>query len=416
MRVLFTAAAASGHLHPLVPLAQALAGAGHEVGFVSGEPARPWVEQLGFLFFPGGLTVQEAVAEVTPLWEAAPDRDRPLWREREAFCRILPERMLPDLLAACREWPPDVIVREATEFGGALAAEFLGLPHASVEVGGFFAAPFIDDLGGVYVDRIRAGLGLPPDPGLAMLYRHLHLSFVPTSFQDPAQPLPASAVALRTVVFDRSGEEALPAWVAQLPDQPIVYATLGTVFNGRPELFRAIVAGLGALPINLIVTVGRDGNPAALGPQPGNVRIERYVPQSLLFPHCDLVVCHGGWSTTLGALAHGLPLVLLPLGADQPWNAERCRRLGVGRVLGDGERSAAAIRAAVRDLLDDGRYRANAAKLRAEMAALPGPERAVALLEDLVAAHRPPPTPGERIAPILSTAGPPVPHRVVAAD
>ena len=383
MRVLFTTLAASGHIHPLVPVARALAEAGHEVAFACAEAGRPAIERLGFRFFPAGTTIGEAFAELEPLQATAPDGDQPRWMGGEAFGRLLPERMLPGLLAACRAWAPDLVVREALEFAGSLVAESLCLPHASVEVGAFWPAPRIGAFVGDRLGRLRAALGLPPDPDLAMLYRHLHLSFVPPGYQDPSQPLPPTAHVLRTVAFDRSGDEALPDWVDRLPDRPTVYATLGTVFNDVPDLFRAIIAGLRELPLSLIVTVGRDGDPAAFGPQPANVRIERYIPQSLLFPRCEAVVCHGGWNTVLGALAHGLPLVLLPLDADQPENAERCARLGVGRVLGPAARTPEAIRAAIRAVLDDPDYRANAARLRDEMAALPGPEHAVTLLEQL---------------------------------
>jgi UDP:flavonoid glycosyltransferase YjiC (YdhE family) len=389
MRVLFTAVAASGHLHPLVPLARALAAAGHEVAFASAEPARALVGRLGFRYFPAGIPFAEASAAVQPRRAADPDGDQPLWLEREMFCGLLPARMVPDLLAIAGAWRPDLIVREATEAGGALAAELLGLPHASVEVGPFAASPFGADPDGVHLNRLRRALGLPPDPDLAALHRHLHLSFVPPSFQDPARPLPATAHALRTVPFDQSGDEALPAWVEELPERPTVHATLGTVFNDRPELIRAIVAGVGGLPVNLVVAVGRDVDPAGFGPLPANVRIERYVPHSLLLPRCAAVVCHGGWNTVLSALGHGLPLVLLPLAGDQPENAARCVRLGAGRALGAAERTPEAIRAATEDVLAAPGYRANAARIQAEMATLPGPELAVALLEDLSVAHRP---------------------------
>src|SRR6185437_15787650 len=115
----------------------------------------------------------------------------------------------------------------------------------------------------------------------------------------------------------------------------------------------------------------------------------RYIPQSLLLPYCDLVVCHGGWNTVLAALSVGLPLVLLPLGADQPHNARRCAALRVGCVVGEEERTPEAIRAAVRAVLADPTFRQNAARIRDEMGALPGPEHAVALLERLAREQRP---------------------------
>jgi MGT family glycosyltransferase len=327
--------------------------------------------------------------ELMPQIMAVPEAERDLWVIGNCFGGILPERMIPDLLATCRAWEPDLIVRDAIEFGGCLVAEALSIPHASVEVGIFISAPVVAAVAGQNLQRLRASLNLPPDPDFAMPYRYLHLSFVPPSYQDPAQPLPPTAHALQTLIFDRSGTEELPAWVADLPDRPTVYATLGTGFNRHTDIFVAIIAGLRDEPVNLIVTVGRDQDPAQFGPQPANVHVERYIPQSLIFPYCDLVVAHGGWNTALAALGHGLPLVLLPIGADQPQNAARCAEREFGLVIPPDRRTPDAICEAVRTVLRDPRHRENAGRVPAEMAALPGPERAVALLEQLAAERRP---------------------------
>jgi len=168
------------------------------------------------------------------------------------------ERMAADLLPVCRDWRPALVVREPSEFGGYLAAEALGLPHATVQIGIF--DPFTGDGGAVArsLDRLRAAHGLTPDPGLARLYHYLHLSAAPPRYQDPAAPLPPTAHPLRPVVFDRSGDEALPSWVADLPARPTVYVTLGTVVNNRPGAFPAILAGLRDEPLTLILTVGRN--------------------------------------------------------------------------------------------------------------------------------------------------------------
>jgi len=379
MRVLITTL----HFHPLVPIARALQAVGHHVAFACSEDNRPAMEATGFRFFPAGTSMAELMPQLVPQLMALPPEQRDDWVIANTFGSVLPERLLPDLLAVCRDWQPALILRDAVEFGGCLAAEHLGLPYASVEVGVFFPAPMVARIAGPTLGRLRQDLGLPPDPELAMLHRYLHLAFVPPSFQDPAMPHPPTARALRTVVFDRSGDETLPAWAADLPDRPVVYATLGMAFNRTSDLFAAILAGLRDEPGTLIVTTGRDQDPAQFGPQPPHVHIERYIPQSLLFPRCDLIVCHGGWGTVLAALSVGLPLVLLPLGADQPQNAARCGTLGVGRVVGLEERTPEAIRDAVRAILANPSYRQNAEHIRDEMAALPGPEHAVALLERL---------------------------------
>ncbi len=112
------------------------------------------------------------------------------------------------------------------------------------------------------------------------------------------------------------------------------------------------------------------------------------MPQSLLFPRCDAVVCHGGTGTVMAVLGHGLPLVLAPVAADQPDNARRCEDLGVARVVPADGRTPEAFRDAVRAVLGDPNYRRNAGRLREEMAHQPGPEEAVGWLERLATEQR----------------------------
>src|SRR5205085_5969457 len=124
-------------------------------------------------------------------------------------------------------------------------------------------------------------------------------------------------------------------WVSELkePDRPTVYATLGTFDNNRTDILSAILDALRDERLNLILTVGRNRDPSEFGPQPPNVHVERYIPQSLLLPYCDMVLCHGGSGTIMDALSFGLPMVIVPIAADQPENAQRCMEAGVARVI-----------------------------------------------------------------------------------
>jgi UDP:flavonoid glycosyltransferase YjiC (YdhE family) len=387
MRVLLTTNPQSGHWHPLVPFAEALRAAGHEVAFASTPVACAAISALGFPCFPAG-------ADETP-------EDAQARRERQAthpgtdlsaasanlFAGVWAERRLPDLLAICAAWQPTILIGENLEFAGCIAAERQGLPHAAVQITAW--RPWFHPRLVAPLNRLRRSVGLPPDPDLTMLYRYLLLSPVPTSYQDPSAPLPPTAYAVRHVAFDRSGEESLPAWVGELADRPVVYATMGTAFNRVGSILETIVAGLRDEPITLIVTTGRDQDPVAFGLQPPHVHLERYVPQSLLFPRCDLVITHGGTGTVMTALSHGLPLVIVPVFSDQPDNARRCERLGVAKVIAPGDRTPEAFRDAVRAMLQDPSYRRNAEGLREEMAQLPGPEQVVGWLERLAAEKQP---------------------------
>jgi hypothetical protein len=313
-----------------------------------------------------------------------------LFRIRELFAGLYAELMVPDLLAIGEDWRPDVIVREVAEFGGCIAAETLGLPHASVRSNTMLSTYSERHLVGEQMARLRTSYGLAPDPDVSMLFRYLHLAFEPPGFHDPALPLAPTAHLLRPVPFSQSGSEGLPAWVADLPHRPTVYATLGTVFNTRtPGLFEAILDALCDEPVNLVLTIGRDRDPAEFGPQPENVHIERYVPQSLLLPHCDLVITHAGFSTVTAALSCGLPMVAIPIDADQPLNAQRCAALGVAEVIQYGQRTPKTIRDSVRTVLSNASYRSNAEQLRREMSVLPGPEHAVTLLQRLATETQP---------------------------
>ena len=139
------------------------------------------------------------------------------------------------------------------------------------------------------------------------------------------------------------------AWLDEL-EPPLVYVTMGTVFN-QPELFRPLLAGLDGHKGSALVTVGRDVEPRSVRPPAARVRVERFVPQGHVLPRSAAVVSHGGSGTTLGALAHGLPLVLVPQAADQFDNAARAEAAGAalvllprqrdGRVGADGARAGA---------------------------------------------------------------------------
>jgi len=391
MRILFTTVQLSGHFHPLVPIARAAVAAGHEVAFACAAFFVPTVERSGFRAFPAGFDDRgRSLPELFPGFFKGMAAVR-YWGLPNIFVGVYAVAMTPDLLTIAREWHPDLIVRDTHEYGGCVAAEVLGIPHASIRTASTSAQYGMRHLVAEALARLRELNGLPPDPDVAMPFRYLHLAAEPPCFRLEDGPVGPTVHPLRPVNFE-SGGEALPPWVAELPDRPTIYTTLGTVFGRGSEglaTFQAMLDALRDEPINLILTVGRENDPADFGPQPGNVRIAQFIPQSALLPHCDLVVHQGGFSTVTGALNVGLPMVIIPISADQPYNAACCAALGVGVVIEPGERSTEAIREAVRHVLADPTYRQNAERMRDEMAALPGPEHAVALLERLAVEKQP---------------------------
>jgi UDP:flavonoid glycosyltransferase YjiC (YdhE family) len=378
VRVLFTAAPVPSHFQIHIPFALALRNAGHDVALASGPDIVPRIERLGL---PAVSVGPPLVAQRPPPSDPA---ERFLWAWEEYFVGRAAAERLGDVFEYCQAWLPDLVVRENTEFAGCVAAEALGIPHAIIQLGNIEATQQL--AAGVltaWLDDLRADMGLPPDPDLAMMYRYLLLLLVPRSFHGWSIPLPTTARFLRPVSFDRTGDEGLPDWVDALPHKQTVYMTLGTVHNARVDLFALVIDALRDEPLNLIITVGRNQDPSQFGPQPAHVKIERYIPQSLLLPRCDLMINCAGMSSLRTAFEHALPLVLLPLASDHPVNAARCETIGVARVLDPRTASPASVRDAVKTVLSDPSYRSHAKQLQQEMMAMPGPERAVALFEQL---------------------------------
>lgn len=367
MRILFAFTGGRGHVEPLLPLAEAARAAGHTVAFGGRQSILPVVERRGF--DAHATEPRMKPPQRIPLQPLDPEREARDFRE--GFVVRSGERA-PRVEVLCREWRPDVLVAEETHYGALIAAERLGLPLASLVVlaAGTLAAR---ELVAEPLNEVRAEHGLPSDDDASMLSRQLVLAPLPPTYRDPAFPLPPATTYFRP--FERATAARNGA---------VVYVTLGTVFNLESgDLFTRVLAGVSELPVEVVATVGDGIDPAELEPLPDNIRVERFVPQAEILPLSSVVVSHGGSGSVLGALAHGLPQVLIPMGADQPLNAARCAQLGLARVLDPVDATPADIGAAVSAVLNDSAYRAAASALQAEYAALPGPEHAVRLLEEL---------------------------------
>jgi UDP:flavonoid glycosyltransferase YjiC (YdhE family) len=392
MRVLFTVQPSTGHLRPLVPVARALLDAGHEVAVCSAPMFRSEVEEFGLTHVPAGL---DWLTGDHSTWTAFPPMPPPgpafAGFVVTVFADITTARMVPDLETIAREWKPDVIVREHMEFGGCLVAELLGIPHVSVAGNGYSAidSPDVHYFPGnrlmvaEAMARHRRQLDLAPDPDVRMPFRHRHLAFTPPSWDGDGVPRPANIRHLRHVSAVRPGA-SLPSRMDELDERPLVLASLGTVFHRTPGVLDAIVDGLGDEPINLVVVAGDSESRERLESRPANVVVEARVDQPLLLERCRAFVTHGGFNSVKEAAVLGVPMVVIPITADQPYCAQRCEALGIGRAVGGEERSPASIREALRSVLNDARYRDNATRFREAMHALPGPDRVVSLIEHTV--------------------------------
>jgi UDP:flavonoid glycosyltransferase YjiC (YdhE family) len=293
VRVLVASTSGAGHVGPLLPFAEALSERGDEVLRLVGEPPEH------------------------DAWEAFPllsRSEQAIFANREWFGRLCTVSMRPALERACDTFEPDLIVREPCEFASAIAAHERGIDCVTVAC---------SPAGVEWSSLDLAAPVLPPG-----IVDALRTSPYLTRFPESLDPSPFSDTR-------RYREPAPPA-----SDRSLVYATFGSVAAGVGfDPYRALLDAVDGLDVQVLLTTGAD---LELGPLPQNVRAERWVPQAEALAHASLVVCHGGSGTVLAALAANLPLVIMPLFADQFANARTLAEAGAAAVV-----EPAGLRAAI---------------------------------------------------------------------
>jgi hypothetical protein len=381
VRVLFTTTGHSGHLLPLVPLARACEGAGHDVLIATHAPRADNVERLGLPVHPIEVAPDAAWAPLMSRLPGLRQSDGDALIVAEGFARIGAGSALPGFLAVVEQWRPELLVHECYEFAGPIAAERHGVRTARVALGLASTEDWVTELAAPAVADLRRDEGLAPQAEDAAAL----LSIVPQGLDDgPAERF-------------RDGAPPAPRPLAdwwQDAEAPLVYVTLGSVTGSLgafyPALYRSVLDALAPLAVRVLVTIGRDADPAALGPLPANAHAEAWLSQHDVLPHAAAVVSHAGHGTTLGALEHGVAHVLLPLFAGDQWRtARRVAQLGAGVLLEDGERRVfdppqdaviAALPEAVGRVLHEARFAQVAQRLGDEMAGLPPADAAAAAL------------------------------------
>jgi UDP:flavonoid glycosyltransferase YjiC (YdhE family) len=321
------------------------------------------------------------------------------------FGRIDTVAALPGLRQIVEEWQPDVIVRESWEYASTLVADMYAIPVVRVALGLAALDAWSTELVAPTLDALRADFGLPADPRGDRLRDTPLLTMMPALLdRDPAAG--AAAPVIRRYrhadpVLTVRDSAPLPDWWPGNAD-PLVYLSLGSVAGQAhmpyfPALYRLAIDALADLPIRLLVTIGDRPDPADLGPVPAHVHVARWVPQEAVLPHAAVAIVHGGYGSTLGALAHGVPSIALPLFSIDQWaNAEAVQRAGAGVALGSDRHTRlvmdlpdaatiAGLAPAVARLLHETAPRRRSQEIAAAMAALPPVDAAVDALGDAVA-------------------------------
>lgn len=373
MRILFTGPASAGHLFPMVPTAQALRAAGHDVLFAGSRP----LDRLREAGFPvveigDGRTIREVFEESADeeVRYVAPGMttDQILGRAARGFA-LVSRPTVDGLLEVADSWRADLLVHDSFQASAPLVAAKLKIPSVIQNFG------------------VTSGLAMA-----ARLAAHFTEAYETYGVAGPAEATPLDIVpaslggdtgGLRMRYLPYNGGGVVPAGLLRRGDRPRVVVTLGTVLtemDGVRAIVRLIEAAA-SVDAEFLLAVG-DADLGPLGPLPDNVRALPWVPLAELLTAADALVHHGGSGTMLTALHAGVPQLLLPQGADHFTNTEALTATGAAlSSASDGVDSPLLTR-----LTTDPALREAAARLRAENAALPTPAETVPALEALTAA------------------------------
>ena len=378
VKIMFASLGAYGHLYPMMPLALACAAAGHDTVVAVGPPFLGRLPLPTVEGYPPTLELDWAVQEARRRHPDLHGEDFGM----AMFADVTAEHVAQTMIEQCQRMSPDLVIYEGMNTGAGIAASVLGIPAAAYAIA--LTTSVYSVLHPLTVRYQRAiwlqrDLTPPEEDGLlaAVLINPAPRSLGPTG----GAPVPMFQI--RSVAYNESGAE-VPAWLNAPRTRPRVYLTLGTVSFGAVEVLSRAINQIASLDIDILVTVGPEGEPAALGELPDNVHVERFVAQSAVLPLVDLIVHHGGTGTVLGALERGLPQLLLPQGADQFLNAEILTSAGAVRALRNDAQQDGAIGEAVQLLLGDCPERQAARHLRDEITAMPAPADVVPALVQLV--------------------------------
>lgn len=419
-RFLLSAMPFTGHVRPMLAVAEALAARGHDVRLYTGAAFAAAVEASGARLVPWRTAPdfdENDLAATFPRLEGRKGLRQLLVNIEDVFIRTSPAQV-EDLRAEAEREPWDAMAGDEMSIGIAQYAELAGAPCATVTV-----LPL--NLAGP--QGPPSGLGLAPGTNpLTQARDALLRAAVPLISRSLKKPIAAAraavglaptkltldrlafspqlvvATGVPSLDFGRTDRPAhlhfvgrlepasapsseLPRWWHDLDDRRIVHVTQGTQNIDPADLIRPAIKALEGRDVLVVVTTGvrgRDELPFAV---PANVRAAGFVPYDALLPRVETMITNGGWGGTLGALAHGIPLVIAGGDLDKPEIAARVAWSGAGVDLRTGTPTAAQV-AAGYERATDASYRASAGRVAAELSEAGGAPRAAVLLERLLGA------------------------------
>lgn len=264
-----------------------------------------------------------------------------------------------DVMEELEREPADALIVDCMLAAGLSAGKVAGVPTVALfhtPYSGFRAGPLVDLLapaiGPLNAARVGLGLGLGPVEGLADVHDACALCVVaaPREF-DVDMPVPPNVRFAGPMLAGPRLLASTDHLEVGDATEPLVVVSFSTSYQAQVPAVQRVVDALADLAVRVVVTAGPSVPASAVLPR-ANTTVTGFVPHERLLPHASLVVSHGGLGTVMAALSHGVPMLCVPMGRNQFFNASRVQALGAGTTI-SSDSEADRIAEAVGALLDE---------------------------------------------------------------
>ena len=373
-RVLFVTWSGGGNTAPTYPLARRLVTRGHKVTILGQAAQKEAARELGAAFVPVGM----------PSWTPG----KSLEDEADVFLPLLFGPAVGNAVAEqIQQDTPTAIIVDCMLTSALAAAERSKIPSAVLVhvlyqqlVDGMMGRMWESAL--PLINETRSGFGVSPVRSSTALMAPMNAVLVacPQEFDAPVTTLPPNVRYVGAILDDPPPRPERSPWNGD-HGRPRILVAFSTTCQHQEEALRRVAAALADLPVQAVITLGPGVDPSAIEPA-SNVALHHYVPHRALLPDCALVVTHAGLGAVMASLAHGVPLLCMPMGREQGENASRVAACSAGEVLA-ADSPVDEIRDTVRRMLETSDYREAARRMAAIIASQDGLAAAVAEVERL---------------------------------
>ena len=400
----------SGHINPFAALGRELLRRGHRVTWFHMEDLAERIagEDLEFCAIgqkdhPLG-SLPQSLAQLGRLqgWPALRFTINAIRQTTEMLCRDLPE--------AVRRAGIDALLVDQTEPAGGSVAEHLGMPFITVcnalalNRDPYVPPPFTpwgyhraawarlrNAVGYAISDRLMSpvthALGecrrqwkLPPlRSGDDSCSKLAQISQQPAEFDFPRQKLPVSFHYAGPLRDPTPRRDDFP-W-ERLDGRPLIYASLGTLQNGKEAIFRCFSEACAGLDVQLVIAHGGGLDQQAVASLAGNPVVVPYAPQVEVLKRCSLTLTHAGLNTILDSLSQGVPAIAIPITFEQPAIAARLLWVGAGCRLSLAQLEAKSLGRRIEEVLEGGNYKRAAGRIADSIRLAGGVQKAAGIIE-----------------------------------